>query len=139
MEKQEKFYISGKTVGFMSLNTPASLTNYDYWNISKAVREKAIQQCLDNANWAVKHRKVMVPIYCSLEVSTYEEARYWFQKARNHFIIMKRYATMAEWFIFFVSFPVLLIKAVLYQIKNGSLVNFLHMIRGLFSSLRLKS
>ena len=82
LENQERFY-SEKTVGFMSLNTPASLTNYDYWNISKAIREKAIQQCLDNANWAIEHRNVKVPIYCSLEVSTYEEARVWFRKARE--------------------------------------------------------
>ncbi|NVM53936.1 MAG: hypothetical protein HWN66_09565 [Candidatus Helarchaeota archaeon] len=82
LENQEKFY-SEKTIGFMSLNTPASLTNYDYWNIPKAIREKAIQQCLENANWAVEHRTVKVPIYCSLEVSTYEEARYWFHEAHD--------------------------------------------------------
>ncbi len=80
---QEKFYVPGKTIGFMSLNTPASLTNYEYWNMDRKVREKAIQQCLDNANWAVKNKTVKVPIYCSLEVSTYEEARSWFQKARE--------------------------------------------------------
>ena len=82
LENQEKFF-SQKTVGFMSLNTPASLTNYEYWNIEKKVREKAIQQCFDNAEWAVEHKIVQVPIFCSLEVSTYEEARHWFQKARD--------------------------------------------------------
>ncbi|HUY00446.1 MAG TPA: hypothetical protein VMV49_12880 [Candidatus Deferrimicrobium sp.] len=83
LENQEKFYTPKKTVGFMSLNTPASLTNYEYWNIAKEVRERAIQQCLDNANWAIEHKTVEVPIYSSLEVSTTEEARVWFRKARD--------------------------------------------------------
>ncbi|NVM30429.1 MAG: hypothetical protein HWN65_16410 [Candidatus Helarchaeota archaeon] len=83
LENQEKLYVRGRTVGFMSMNTPASLTNYEYWNISKKIREKAIQKCLDNANWAIEHKKVKVPIYCSLEVSTYEEAKVWFSKARD--------------------------------------------------------
>ncbi|MHA1426687.1 MAG: hypothetical protein ACTSQI_11925 [Candidatus Helarchaeota archaeon] len=80
LENQEKFY-SKKTVGFMSLNTPVSLTNYDYWNIPEGVRAKAIQKCLDNANWALEHVNVRVPIYCSLEVSTFNEARHWFKQA----------------------------------------------------------
>ncbi|MFX1294739.1 MAG: hypothetical protein ACFFD2_07780 [Promethearchaeota archaeon] len=83
LENQEKLYVFGRTIGFMSLNTPASLTNYDYWNISAEIRKKAIQQCLDNATWAMEHRKVKVPIYCSLEVSTNEETREWFHKARE--------------------------------------------------------
>jgi predicted RNA-binding protein len=83
LENQEKFYVPGKTVGFMSLNTPASLTNYEYWNIPEAERRKAIQQCLENATWALQHRKVKTPIYCSLEVSTIDETQYWFRKARD--------------------------------------------------------
>lgn len=83
LENQEKLYVPGKTVGFMSLNTPASLTDYDYWNIPETVREKAIKQCLDNATWALDHKNVHVPIYCSLEVSTYEESRKWFQTAQD--------------------------------------------------------
>ena len=83
LENQEKMYLPGKTVAFMSLNTPASLTNYEYWNIAEDVRAKVIQQCLDNATWALEHRTVDVPIYCSLEVSTPEEARHWFRKARD--------------------------------------------------------
>ena len=83
LENQEKFYVSGKTIGFMSLNTPASLKSYDYWNISKEIRGKAIQKCLDNATWALEHRTIEVPIYCSLEVSTFDEAKYWFRQARD--------------------------------------------------------
>jgi hypothetical protein len=83
LTNQEKFYTPKKTVGFMSLNTPASLTNYEYWNIAQEIRERAIQQCFDNANWAIKHKTVDVPIYCSLEVSTVEEAQEWFRKARD--------------------------------------------------------
>lgn len=81
---QERFYVPKKTVGFMSLNTPASLTDYDYWNIDPRVREKSIMQCLENADWALEHRHVPAPIYCSLEVSTYREARDWFAKALQH-------------------------------------------------------
>jgi hypothetical protein len=80
LENQERFY-SEKTLGFMSLNTPASLTNYEYWNIAEGVREKAIRICLDNANWALEHRTLEAPIYCSLEVSTFGEATQWFRAA----------------------------------------------------------
>ena len=82
LANQEKFY-GPKTVGFMSLNTPASLTNYEYWNIPEPERRKAIQQCLETANWARDHKTVKVPIYCSLEVSTFEESQFWFRKARD--------------------------------------------------------
>ncbi|MHA1263946.1 MAG: hypothetical protein ACTSRS_01815 [Candidatus Helarchaeota archaeon] len=78
LSNQEKLYVPGKTIGFMSMNVPASLTNYEYWNLTKKVREKALHLCLDNANWALEHRTIKVPIYCSLEVSTYEEAKHWF-------------------------------------------------------------
>ncbi len=83
LANQEKLYVPGKTIGFMSLNVPASLTNYEYWNIAANVREKAIRKCLENATWAMEQKKVDVPIYCSLEVSTYEEARKWFSEARH--------------------------------------------------------
>jgi hypothetical protein len=63
---------------------------------------------------------------------------YWFQKARNHFIIMRRYATAAQWFTFFLLFPIIFFKAVLYQRRNGHMANLFHMVRGLFSNLHLK-
>lgn len=82
LANQEKFYTE-RTVGFMSLNTPASLTNYEYWNIPEPERQKAIQQCLENANWAKDHKTVKTPIYCALETSTFEESQFWFKKARD--------------------------------------------------------
>lgn len=81
LENQEKMYIEGKTVGFMSMNGPASLERVDYWNTSERNREKSILNCLENANWALEYKAVKTRIYCSMEVTTYEESIKWFKKA----------------------------------------------------------
>lgn len=83
---QEKLYIEGKTIGFMSLNVPASLEREDYWNLPSATRQRAIETCLKNADWALENYTKSVPIYCSLEVTTFEEAKSWFKTAldRGH-------------------------------------------------------
>lgn len=83
LENQEKMYIEGKTVGFMSMNVPASLERVDYWNISERNREKSILKCLENANWVLKNKAVKTPIYCSIEVTTYDESIKWFKKAMD--------------------------------------------------------
>ncbi|MHA1379393.1 MAG: hypothetical protein ACTSRG_13530 [Candidatus Helarchaeota archaeon] len=83
LENQEKMFFRGKTIGFMSLNTPASLTREDYWNLSEKIRVKAINKCLENANWALEHIKVNTKIYCSLEVTSYKESVEWFKKAKE--------------------------------------------------------
>ncbi len=86
LEKQEQLWIKGKTIGFMSCNIPASFERADYWNMPQKARIKAIEKCLENADWALEHVKNQVPIYCSLEVCTHDEARKWFREAldRGH-------------------------------------------------------
>ncbi|MHA1383380.1 MAG: hypothetical protein ACTSR3_06460 [Candidatus Helarchaeota archaeon] len=83
LENQEKMFFEGKTVGFMSLNTPASLAREDYWNLSEKIRLKAIKTCLKNANWVLEHKNVKTKIFCSLEVTNYKESVDWFKKAKE--------------------------------------------------------
>lgn len=83
LENQEKMFIERKTIGFMSMNIPASLTRPDYWNMPKKTREKAIAACLENATWALNNNNVKTKIFCSLEVTTYQESVTWFKKAMN--------------------------------------------------------
>ena len=81
LENQEKLFVKDRTIGFMSCNVPASFEREDYWNLPKKTREKSLQTCLDNANWVLEHQSKNVQILCSLEVTTYNEAREWFKKA----------------------------------------------------------
>ncbi|MHA1797023.1 MAG: hypothetical protein ACTSVY_01135 [Candidatus Helarchaeota archaeon] len=83
LKKQEELFVEGKTIGLMSCNVPSSFTREDYWNLPEGVRKKSINKCLKNANWALEHRENDVPILCSLEVTTHDEAREWFKKALN--------------------------------------------------------
>ncbi len=83
LENQEKMFIKNKTIGFMSMNVPASLKRPDYWNMPKKTRERAINSCLENANWVLKNKNIKTKIYCSLEVTTYQESMSWFKKAMD--------------------------------------------------------
>ncbi|NHI91786.1 MAG: hypothetical protein EAX96_04735 [Candidatus Lokiarchaeota archaeon] len=84
LENQEKLFVENRTIGLMSCNVPASFEREDYWNLSPSVRKKSIQTCLDNADWALEHQHKKTQILCSLEVTTYEEAREWFHRALDH-------------------------------------------------------
>jgi len=83
LQKQEKLFVKGKTTGFMSCNVPCSFEREDYWNLSEKIRLKSIKTCLENANWALENRNIKVPILCSLEVTTHDEAVKWFKKAKE--------------------------------------------------------
>lgn len=66
-------------------------------------------------------------------------ANYWQQKARNLFILMRRYASKKEWLIFMLSFPLIFLRAVWRQIQRGRFKNILHLIRGSIASVRTRS
>ncbi|MFX0103770.1 MAG: hypothetical protein ACFFCS_29680 [Candidatus Hodarchaeota archaeon] len=70
------------TSGIMSMNVQPGNNQY-YW-IEDEKNESHLQVCLDNAIWArdeLERRGVDIPLYCTLQPSTVEMARRWFQKA----------------------------------------------------------
>ncbi len=73
--------VNERTVGIMSLNVPPSYKRFDHWNLDRDLRELSAKACLENADWMLKHKKVKVPLYCTIYVSSFDESRRWFKVA----------------------------------------------------------
>lgn len=89
--RKQEMLVNRWTVGIMSLNVPPSYERTDHWNLSREDRDRASKVCLENADWALRHKSVDVPLYCTIYVSSYEDAVRWFSEAvrrgHTHFCI----------------------------------------------------
>ena len=101
--------------------------------------------CDEEIDWCIRSKKagyriVYVPkskIWHRYS-KTMPGANYHYQKVRNHLILMRRYASFAQWLSFMFLFPFITVRAVIHQIRYGSVRNIIYMFRGLGSNLSLK-
>ena len=102
--------------------------------------------CAEEIDWCIRARqkgfKVMyIPsakVWHKIS-QTIPGTNYWFQKARNHLILMHRYASFGQWVSFLITSPLVLFNAARYQIQHGNIKNLYHIIRGSIASRRASS
>lgn len=79
---------NARFLGFMSCNEqpeqPALQEKPDeipYWMGKPDALIPYLLKCLENANWALKNMEIKTPLYCTLQVTNYAQAKEWFKKA----------------------------------------------------------
>ncbi len=101
--------------------------------------------CDEEIDWCIRAKKagyriVYVPRsqIWHLYSKTMPGSNYYCQKVRNHLILMRRYASLAQWLSFMFLSSFIIIRAVIRQMRHGNIKNIVYMFRGLGSSLLLK-
>jgi len=98
--------------------------------------------CGEEVDWCIRARKlgyriVYVPkskVWHRVS-KTVPGANYWYQKVRNHLIIMRRHASLTQWLTFLSLFGFIALRAIVRQIAYGRSGNIVHMFRGGLASL----